>query len=197
MPGRQQSGSIAPAAGRLEVVSARASATRGVVPRLLAAALLALAVAAIAALGGYAWGRGSVDQDALQAKAYAAGRAAGANDARHRAAPRAASTSRATASHVIAAPTAEVRAQLRRAYAAGAASAAVAQRAHGRALGAAAVLGNFPGGWATGRWYMVRLAGGGTLTAGQPRLAQRVGPLSDGEGYTACQGGGSVCPVRR
>jgi hypothetical protein len=187
-------------AGRLDVV-APSSSTGAVVSRLLAVAMLVLAVAVIVGLGAYARGRGSVDQDALQARAFEAGQTAGRNEAQRRAAKGASSRRavprRSSSSAVVTGPSAEMRAQLRRAFAAGASSAAVNQRAHGRALGAAAVLGNFGGGWATGRWYMVRLAPGSTLTGGHPRLAARVGPIANGQGYTACQGGGSVCPVRR
>jgi hypothetical protein len=175
---------------------------RVLVPRLVALTLLVAAVAVIAALGGYAHGRGSVDEDALQAKAYAAGQLAGAHAAKPAAATgasasRSISTDAPRHSRVVRGPSAEARAELRRAYAAGVRSTSLAQRAHGRALGAAAVLGNFSGGWTTGRWYLVRLAPGGTLTAGRPRLASRVGPLAAGEGYVACRGGQSVCRVAR
>jgi hypothetical protein len=203
MPGRQQS-SLGVVAAVPPATPARAGA-RVVVPRLLALALLIGIVAVIAALGGYAAGKGSVDQDALQAKAYAQGQLAGEHSARKDAAGKAGAAalsatpaSVGSRSHVITGPSAEVRAQLRRAYAAGASSArgaAVAERAHGRALGAAAALGNF-GGWSTGRWYIVRFAPGGTLSGGQPTIASRLGPLADGAGYAACRGGQSLCPVR-
>jgi hypothetical protein len=189
----------APGAARIAPVSRSAPPGRGVAARVLAVVVLAAAVAVIAALGGYTHGRGSVDADALQAKAYATGHAAGLNDA-HRSAARAKAVTSASpvgrgGSHVITGPSAEMRAQLRRAYAAGASAAAFEQRAHGRALGASAALGNFPDGWATGRYYIVRLSAGSTLTGGRPAVASRIGPLSNGQRYMACRGGQEICPA--
>jgi hypothetical protein len=201
MPGRQQSG-LGVVAGLPPAPTSRASA-RVVVPRLVALALLVGIVAAIAALGGYAAGRGSVDQDALQAKAYAQGQLAGEHTARRDAAGKAGAAALSSQpasvrerSHVITGPSAEVRAQLRRAYAAGAASARArsAQSSQGRARGAAAALGNFSG-WAIGRWYIVRVAPGGAQSGGQPTIASRLGPLTDGAGYMPCRGGAAICPV--
>src|ERR1700761_3762932 len=127
MPGRQQSEAVmtaAPRAVRGMPVSPPAPSGPGVAARVRAGAVLAAAVAVIAALGGYARGRGSVDADALQARAFNAGHAAGLNDA-HRSATRAKAAASASpvgrgGSRLITGPSPEERAQLRRAYAAGA-----------------------------------------------------------------------------
>ena len=194
----------------MPVVPSAASKTsrdRVVMSRLVVLSLLVGAVALIAALAGYERGRGSVDQDALQAKAYAQGQLAARNAAKRGASAdgaRAQSsadagdspsvTAAARRSHVITGPSAEVRAQLRRAYRAGVTAGAARLSGSGRALGAAAVLGNFPGGWATGQWYVVRLAPGSARSGGQPTLASRLGPLTNGHGYTVC-GGNQLCGV--
>src|SRR4051794_6904461 len=194
MPGRQEISAVAVTAPA--VVSGRSQTARVLLPRIAAVAVLVAAVGVIAALAGYARGRGSVDQDALRAQAYAAGRTAAAAKAAPAARPASSAVHTASASSpsLHLAPS---RAEVTRAFDAGRRQglrdASFAQRAHGRALGAAAALGGFPAGWSLGRWYIVRMAPGDSLTAGGPRIAQRVGPLAPGEAYSACRGGRTVC----
>ena len=190
MPGRHLDTQVL-AIPETRVALPRPRSARVLLPRIVALALLVAAVGAIAGLSGYTRGRASIDQDAVRAQAYAAGHAVGMQDGRR--ADAAAAAAAVHAAHAPASSARAVRAAWAAGHRAGVLETSYPQRAHGRALGAAAALGSFAGGWSTGRWYLVRPEPGGSLTAGRPRIVSRIGPLAPGQSYVACQGGAAMC----
>jgi hypothetical protein len=195
MPGRQHAPALVAGPQMGSQPGARRGGFGAVFVRALAVLALAAGVAAAVGLAAWTAGRSSVDTHAVRTEAYAAGRADAASALTARA--KRAGGSSASASALSDGPPGGAAGRAwRRGFAAGrregAAKTSFEQRAHGRALGAAAALGRFAGSWSVRGWYIVQIGPGSTLTGGQPSLARRVGPLGNGEHYGLC-GAGRVC----